>query len=375
MKPFTSQVSSGITILIPTYNRAQTLRETLASLVGIERRGLDCQFVVINNNCTDDTPLVLTEYSSKLPLVFLKEPQPGKNCALNRALRECELKELVAFLDDDITPGRDWLSQIAASADKWPDVPIFGGRIDLLWPEGKPPGWASADWIRDFAFCAHHYAAGETLYKAPACPFGGNYWVRRSVFHKAPCFDETIGPRPTNRIMGSETSFLRNLQTQGFPMLYFPGAVVEHRIMAKECTIPALRRRAYTFGRGQVRLHGWHRDAVRRRSSLFWVLLMLADWAYTSVQFARGWIARDKRVNCETTVSAMMRFGVLKETATQVRRVAWERLRKLFKRHSAPLPAQEADVDSLPVVSPPSGTEASIAETSEISASAPVRNP
>ena len=101
----------GITVLIPTYNRARVLGETLEALTRVDRNGIDCSIVVIDNNSTDNTHEIAAEYAAKLPLSYLKETRPGKNCALNKALRECELKDIVVFTDDDVTPTQNWLQE------------------------------------------------------------------------------------------------------------------------------------------------------------------------------------------------------------------------------------------------------------------------
>ena len=308
----------GITVLIPTYNRAKVLGETLEALTRVDRDGIDCNIVVIDNNSTDNTREIAAEYAAKLPLSYLKEPRPGKNCALNRALRECELKDLVVFTDDDVTPTQSWLQEIASSAKKRPEVAIFGGKVEVVWPDNKQPEWARPEWIMAFGFPRHHYAEGEAFYEAPACPFGPNYWVRKIVFQKVPFFDETLGPRPSNRIQGDETAFLMNLQGQGFPILYYPGAEVYHRILHEGCTIPWLRRRAYTHGRGHVRLHGLHRRNIYRKNKVLWAMVLAVDEVYTTLRLLVGFAITDTNRNCETTVSAMMRFGEIHETVNQV---------------------------------------------------------
>jgi len=309
-----AQALSSITVLVATYNRSEVLRKSLEALTTADRDGIDCGFVIIDNNCTDNTEEVVRDFSNRLPVVLLKEPRPGKNCALNKALRECSLKDVVVFIDDDISPAKDWLMQILACTTRWPDVSVFGGRIDLLWPGSQPPDWVSTGWIKDFAFCAHHYAKQEQLYQPPACPFGGNYWVRKSVFEKVKSFDETIGPKPTNRVMGSETSFLRDLQQQGTKMVYCPSAVVQHRILSKECQIPALRRRGYTFGRGQIRIHGRHRQNLYLKNRALWRAAILMDYCSTAIRYGLGVVQWNRRRKCELTVHAMVRFGRLRES-------------------------------------------------------------
>ena len=308
----------GITVLIATYNRAAVLSRTLEALTSVERTGIDCSIVIIDNNSTDNTTEVVKDYGEQLPLSLLKEPRQGKNCALNKALRECALKDIVVFTDDDVTPAPNWFREIVSSTMKWPNVAAFGGKIDLVWPDNKQPEWAMPDWIMAFGFPRHHYAEGEAFYRPPACPFGPNFWVRKLVFQKVSFFDETIGPRPRNRIMGSETSFLLDLQKHGFPILYYPDAEVYHRILHEECTVPRLRRRAYTHGRGQIRLRGWHRRNIYLKNRILWCMVLLADEFYTVLRFLVGFFLKDSRRNCEVTVSAMIRFGQLHETANRV---------------------------------------------------------
>jgi L-malate glycosyltransferase len=309
---------SGITVLIATYNRAPMLNQTLEALTRVDRTGIDCSIVIIDNNSSDNTREVVKEYETRLPLSYLREPRLGKSCALNKALQECALKEIVVFTDDDVTPAGNWFQEIVSSVKKWPGVGAFGGKVEVAWPDNKRPEWAMRDWMMGFSFSLHHYAEGEAFYRPPACPFGPNYWVRKVVFQKVPFFDETIGPRPRNRIMGTETSFLMNLQRHGFPMLYYPGAEVYHRILADACTLPWLRRRAYTYGRGRIRLYGWYRRNIYLKNRILWCMLLIADWFYNVLRFLSGFVLSDSNRNCDRTVGAMIIFGQIHETANQV---------------------------------------------------------
>jgi glycosyltransferase involved in cell wall biosynthesis len=330
----------GITVLIATYNRAAVLSETLQALTRVERTGIDCSIVIVDNNSRDNTAEIVKEYGTRLPLSYLRESRPGKNCALNKALRECALKDIVVFTDDDVTPARNWLQEIFCSVNKWPGIGAFGGKVEVAWPDNKQPEWAMRDWMMGFGFTRHHYADGEAFYKPPACPFGPNYWVRKVVFQKVPFFDETIGPRPTNRIMGSETSFLMDLQQHGFPILYYPGAEVHHRILREACTVPWLRRRAYTYGRGRIRAYGWHRRSIYLKSRILWGVALVADEFYAALRFLTGFFLRDSRRNCERTVSAMIMFGQLHETLNEVLKRFKPNGRNVDAEWSKRMPAQ-----------------------------------
>ena len=308
-----SQPVVGVTILLPTFNRAEPLRETLSGLASVDYTGIDCEIVVIDNNSTDATPDVVKTFRDRLPVLYLRETRVGKNMALNKALRECALKDLVLFTDDDVTPDRNWLQQVVEISERWPEIGVFGGRIDVSWP-GEKPDWAEAEWIRAFGYSAHDLGDREARYEGLACPFGPNFWVRKQVLSAVPAFDEDLGPRPTNRLMGGETAFLLRLKTRGFNALYSPFARVQHRIAAQECRIPALRRRGYRFGRAQTRLHGWNWPEVYGRNRVIWAAAIAADYSYTALRLLWGFAQRNPRANCETTVDAMIRFGRLNET-------------------------------------------------------------
>jgi L-malate glycosyltransferase len=290
----------------------------LEAFTCIDQTRIDCSIVIIDNNSSDNTREVVKEYEMRLPLFYLRESRPGKNCALNKAIRECSLKDIVVFTDDDVTPAQNWFQEIVSSVKKWPGIAVFGGKIELLWPDNKQPQWAIADWMMPFAFSRHLYAEGEAFYRPPDCPFGPNCWVRKVVFQKVPFFDETIGPRPQNRIMGSETSFLLDLRRHGFEMLYYSGAEVYHRILPKACTLPGLRRRAYTYGRGRTRLYGWYRRNIYFKNRILWCMLLVTDEFYNISRFLSGFALGDSQRNCERTVSAMITFGQIHETANQV---------------------------------------------------------
>ncbi len=306
----------GITVLIATCNRAAVLSETLQALTRVERTGIDCSIIIIDNNSSDNTAQVVKEYGTRLPLSYLREPRPGKSCALNKALRECALNEIVVFTDDDVTPARNWLQEIFCSVKKWPGIGAFGGKVEVAWPDNKQPEWAIRDWMMGFGFSRHDYADGEVFYAPADYPVGPNFWVRKHVLQRVPVFDETLGPRP-RRIMGEETCFLANLQSHGFQILYYPGAEVCHRILREGCTLPWLRWRAYTYGRGRIRAYGWHRSKLYVKSRLLWCMVLVAEVFYNAVRFLTGFVLRDPKRNCDRTVSAMVIFGQLHETANK----------------------------------------------------------
>lgn len=137
---------ASIAVIICTWNRADVLTETLASLACVHApHASSIHVLVVDNNSNDDTPARVRALASGWPLGrlhLLFEPRQGKQFALNTGIaRARELGcELLAFTDDDILFTPDWLVQAqAAFADG--TLALAGGRTQLQWPAQGRPAW------------------------------------------------------------------------------------------------------------------------------------------------------------------------------------------------------------------------------------------
>src|SRR5947208_16613448 len=78
-----------VTVAIPTYNRADFLRQTLAG-IGAQQFPRDhFEVLVIDNNSRDHTRAVVAEFATAHPAPrYLHEPKQGLDHARNRAITE-----------------------------------------------------------------------------------------------------------------------------------------------------------------------------------------------------------------------------------------------------------------------------------------------
>lgn len=83
-------------IVIPTYNRARLLEETLASVFAQEET--DYEVLVVDDGSTDDTLETLARYGERVRV--LKQQNAGPGAARNLGIQEAR-GEYVAFLDSD----------------------------------------------------------------------------------------------------------------------------------------------------------------------------------------------------------------------------------------------------------------------------------
>ena len=126
-------------IVIPTYNRADELRETIRSIAKLNVAG-DWELLIVDNNSPDHTRAVVEEESAHFPalLRYLFEPEQGRYAALNTGIRAAKGK-IVATTDDDARVEPDWLTRAAAGLDEL-GCDYVGGKVWPIW-KGARPEW------------------------------------------------------------------------------------------------------------------------------------------------------------------------------------------------------------------------------------------
>jgi len=117
-------------IVIPTYNRADELRETIRSIAELNVVG-DWELLIVDNRSTDHTPAVVEAERAAFPaaLHYLYEPEQGRYAALNTGIRAAK-GAIIATTDDDARVEPDWLTRAAtwaARCTRFGKAPDQGG--------------------------------------------------------------------------------------------------------------------------------------------------------------------------------------------------------------------------------------------------------
>jgi glycosyltransferase involved in cell wall biosynthesis len=93
-----SEKMISVTVIIPTYNRANYLPQALDSILA-QTRAPD-EILVIDDGSTDKTPDLLADYGSAIRVV--RQANAGKPAALNKALKLATSSHIWIFDDDDV---------------------------------------------------------------------------------------------------------------------------------------------------------------------------------------------------------------------------------------------------------------------------------
>ncbi|QDT68385.1 Hyaluronan synthase [Planctomycetes bacterium MalM25] len=221
-----------VTVVIGSYNRAEMLDQTLASLTALDTstpdgRRFTYEVVAIDNASTDDTPAVIARYErpenrgTAERVRGFQETEPGVTYARNRGLAEAQ-GDWIAFHDDDQRAHPQWLAKLLELAHRR-GVKVVGGAVHLSLPEdntrqlagpcrvllGEKVGWDQ-----------------EQPYTRKRIPGTNNLMLHRAVIEEVGLFDTRI------KDGGEDADLYRRIRTAGYEAWYTPEAIVYHLIPA-----------------------------------------------------------------------------------------------------------------------------------------------
>src|SRR5689334_9000247 len=118
-----------VTVALPTYNRAEYLRETLDSVLA---QSFDDFVVVVSDNAsTDATPEVMASYDDPRIVYKRHEQNRGWLANFNSALSGAETDYGIFLSDDDLMrPGL--LERAVTVLDAHPEVSLFHSAFDII---------------------------------------------------------------------------------------------------------------------------------------------------------------------------------------------------------------------------------------------------
>ncbi len=119
-----------ISVIIATYNRKDSLKETLDALTQQDLCHMSFEVIVINDGSTDGTAEFLEDYAvfDSIGLRFFNQQNKGPAAARNLGIRYAKGK-IVAFTDDDCLPAKNWLCTIDTQFKDSDRVGLQGATI------------------------------------------------------------------------------------------------------------------------------------------------------------------------------------------------------------------------------------------------------
>lgn len=158
-----------ISIVIPSFNQAQFLEQTILSV--LDQDYPKTELIVVDGASTDDSRQVIERYSSHLHW-WVTEPDSGQAAAINKGMRRTS-GEIMAWLnsDDMLMPGA--LARISRHFLQSPDIDVVYGHRVLVDKSGMEVGRWVLPSHNNFVLSYADYIPQETM-----------YW-RRSIWEKS----------------------------------------------------------------------------------------------------------------------------------------------------------------------------------------------
>jgi O-antigen biosynthesis protein len=154
-----------VSVIIPTYNRSDTLQKCLAAVQ--TQTYSDYEIIVVDDGSTDGTANMI---AAEFPNVhYLYQANRGPAAARNQGIAAAT-GDIIAFTDDDCLPPSDWLARLAEGYSRYPDA--AGGGGSLIAP---PNLLATSVFARYERYNGREvYHSGEQdYYGGFECPAGG----------------------------------------------------------------------------------------------------------------------------------------------------------------------------------------------------------
>jgi GT2 family glycosyltransferase len=246
-----------ITVVIPSWNRRDLLERLLGRL-----RGQSCaiaQILVVDNGSEDGSAEMARTNGAR---VIEMGRNAGFSGAVNRGIAETGT-ELVAVLNNDVEPARDWLEGLAGAMER-PVVWFAAGKLLSASRPGRLDGTYDALSRGACPWRAGHGREDSPLWNHASrirfAPFTATLF-RTDLFRKVGPLDERFGSYL------EDVDFCLRAAGAGYFGAYVPAAVATHE--------------------GSATLGRWHKDVVRAMARN--QVLLVAKHYPAGCLFRYGW--------------------------------------------------------------------------------------
>ena len=171
-----------ISVVIPTYNRAAFLQEALDGLTCGQHT--DFEVLVMDQSDDDATERLVDGFDERV--IYHRMSRRGANPARNLGAALARA-DLVAFLDDDCVPRRDWLLRIVRAFDTQGELEFIFGQLKA------PPHDGAGGWFPE-TLPPPDIHTPRNRRKISCIGAGANMSCRKTFLRRAGGFDELLGP-------------------------------------------------------------------------------------------------------------------------------------------------------------------------------------
>jgi cellulose synthase/poly-beta-1,6-N-acetylglucosamine synthase-like glycosyltransferase len=234
-----------ISVIIPAYNAASTIRDTIEALLNQNYPKNKYEIIVVDDGSKDDTIKIVKSYK-KVRLIQQKHKGPA--AARNLGAKKAR-GSILLFTDSDCIPSKNWIRDMIEPL-KNSEIVGVSGTYKTLNKESIVARFVGYEIERNH----------EMMKKQKYIDFIGSYSAayRKEIFLKFGGFDESF---PIASGEDPELSF--RISKAGYKMVFQPKAYVYHR---HPDTLKKFLRQQFWRGYWRVLLYKKHTDKMFRHS-------------------------------------------------------------------------------------------------------------
>lgn len=254
--PHSEAVVPHISAVVCTYNRCDSLRDTLRSLnQQALADGVRLEIVVVDNCSTDRTKDVVEEFTmeARWPLRYVVESRQGIAYARNAGLQAAH-GTYVAFIDDDAVADAGWAAAIVRAFTET-GADMVGGIIEPWWLTPRPQ-WLVDELMGPITAFGLGVLRRRCTRSSEAF-LTTNCALRASSVSRYGLFDVSLGRRGSRWVGGEDFELFKCWLAQDAHLLYEPAAVVRHKVSAERVSPEFYRRWFEDIGYTQAHQLDW----------------------------------------------------------------------------------------------------------------------
>jgi GT2 family glycosyltransferase len=248
-----------ISIVIATYGTDGMLYECLNALS--EQAGICThrfEVLIINDGGKDYEPAAFDVYKEKFPVRYFRQNHRGPAAARNLGVQMAE-GEIIAFLDDDSAPLKNWLESTVSAWMETPDYDGIGGYVVI---DPKDHLCCRVNAVFFNWYLEQPGSLGECLFLVTC-----NATYRKSSLNKVRGFDDRF-----ERACGEDRDLNLRIVKSGGKLRLDPGILVYHD---RDVTLKSFVKKHYHYGRAASRIYSRFPDLKHLSAGGYGSLLVL----------------------------------------------------------------------------------------------------
>ncbi len=235
-----AEIRSGISIIIPTFNRHDGLKTALMSAFKQNIDNRYVEIIVVDNNKTPQEYAQVNDLAKISPfqITYVHVAASGLSNARNAGI-ECVKTRFVAFLDDDMIASSNWLSALIKTSTKFEAGIVFAPAIARMPNAADPRNPYMTPYFSRLVTDGKEGLIDKTL------GMGGSLLDLTLCQLPTPVFDPQL-----NKKGGEDDILFDRLRQKGTKVAWSPDATTYEIVPINRATTRYIRAR--NFGHGQA---------------------------------------------------------------------------------------------------------------------------